>query len=229
MTENPGELTPQQPSAPVAPVFQTKAGMWSRGSGDTSGYGGIQRQVAMPGQSMGPFGDPFDAIHARATELLPFLQGGLVLLDRGEFTIFVPREKLLETVKAFRDDAQLRFEICVSVSGTHYPELAGAELHVVYHLLSITHNRRVRLEVTCSESDPHVPSIVATYPMADWHERETWDMFGILFDAHPNLTRILMPDDWAGHPQRKDYPLGGIDIQYKGATVPAPDHRRTYN
>ena len=152
-----------------------------------------------------------------------------MLFDRGELTIFVPREHLRETVKAFRDDAHLRFEICVSVSGVHYPQQTGAELHVVYHLLSITHNRRVRLEVTAPENDPHVPSVVATYPMADWHERETWDMFGILFDGHPSLTRILMPDDWVGHPQRKDYPLGGIDIQYKGATVPAPDHRRTYN
>ncbi len=222
------ELTPQTP-APVAPVFETKKGMWSRGSGDTSGYGNIERRVAMPGQTAGPFGQPWDAVHARATELLPFLDGGLVLFDRGELTIFVPRERIQEAVRAFRDDAHLRFEICVSVSGVHYPQQTGAELHVVYHLLSITHNRRVRLEVTCPEGDAHVPSIVATYPMADWHERETWDMFGIEFDGHPGLTRILMPDDWVGHPQRKDYPLGGVDIQYKGATVPAPDQRRTYN
>ena len=228
MTETPGEITPQQ-DTPRAPVFETKAGMWSRGSGDTSGYGRIQRQISMPGQTQGPFGEPFDTIVARGAELVPALAGGLVLFDRGELTIFVPREHLRETVKAFRDDAHLRFEICVSVSGVHYPQQTGAELHVVYHLLSITHNRRVRLEVTAPDDDPHVPSVVATYPMADWHERETWDMFGILFDGHPSLTRILMPDDWVGHPQRKDYPLGGIDIQYKGATVPAPDHRRTYN
>ena len=228
MTEIPGEITPQQ-NTPQAPVFETRTGMWSRGSGDTSGYGRIQRQISMPGQTEGPFGEPFDTIVTRATQLVPALAGGLVLFDRGELTIFVPREHLRETVKAFRDDAHLRFEICVSVSGVHYPQQTGAELHVVYHLLSITHNRRVRLEVTAPDGDPHVPSVVATYPMADWHERETWDMFGILFDGHPSLTRILMPDDWVGHPQRKDYPLGGIDIQYKGATVPAPDHRRTYN
>jgi NADH-quinone oxidoreductase subunit C len=69
---------------------------------------------------------------------------------------------------------------------------------------------------------------VAIYPAADWHERETWDMFGIIFDGHPYLTRILMPDDWVGHPQRKDYPLGGIPIEFKGATVPPVDQRRNY-
>jgi len=78
----------------------------------------------------------------------------MVLFDRGELTIFVPREHLRETVKAFRDDAHLRFEICVSVSGVHYPQQTGAELHVVYHLLSITHNRRVRLEAAVGEELP---------------------------------------------------------------------------
>ena len=63
----------------------------------------------------------------------------------------------------------------------------------------------------------------------DWHERETWDFFGIEFDGHPALTRILMPDDWPGHPQRKDYPLGGIPVEYKGAEIPPPDQRRSYN
>ena len=106
MTETPGEITPQQ-NAPQAPVFETKVGMWSRGSGDTSGYGRIQRQLSMPGRTEGPFGEPFDTIVARATQLVPALTGGLVLFDRGELTIFVPREHLRETVKAFRDDAHL--------------------------------------------------------------------------------------------------------------------------
>jgi NADH-quinone oxidoreductase subunit C len=87
----------------------------------------------------------------------------------------------------------------------------------------------VRLEVTAPDADPHIPSVVAIWPGADWHERETWDMFGIIFDGHPALTRILMPDDWPGHPQRKDYPLGGIPVEYKGGTVPPPDQRRSYN
>lgn len=213
----------------IRPAFATKKGMWSRGSGDTSGYGGIVREVSMPGTSQPPFDAAADAVYARAIEVLPRLAEARVLYDRGELTIYVPREELLQVVRAFRDDAFLRFEVCVSVSGVHYPQETGAELHVVYHLLSYTHNRRVRLEVTCPEEDPHVPSVVAVYPMTDYHERETWDMFGIIFDGHPSLTRILMPDDWRGHPQRKDYPLGGVDVEYKGAKVPAPDNRRSYS
>ncbi|MHA6512468.1 NADH-quinone oxidoreductase subunit C [Tessaracoccus sp. Z1128] len=226
----PEQNLPAQAAAPVGqPVFARQEGMWSRGSGDTSGYSGIRRELAMPGRSEGPFGEPFDAIHGRALEVLPGLGEGRVLFDRGELTIYVPREQLPDVVRRFRDDAYLRFEVCASVSGVHYPQERGAELHVVYHLLSHTHNRRVRLEVTCPEEDPHIPSVVATYPMADYHERETWDMFGVVFDGHPSLTRILMPDDWQGHPQRKDYPLGGVDVEYKGAKVPAPDNRRNYS
>jgi NADH-quinone oxidoreductase subunit C len=118
--------------------------------------------------------------------------------------------------------------MCLSVSGVHYPEEKERELHVVYHLLSMTHNRRIRLEVALPDSHPHVSSLVEVWGGTNWHERETWDMFGIIFDGHPALTRILMPDDWQGHPQRKDYPLGGIPIEYHGATTPPPEERRSY-
>ena len=107
------------------------------------------------------------------------------------------------------------------MSGVHYPDDTGRELHAVYHLLSITHNRRVRLEVTAPDADPHIPSLVGVYPTNDWHERETYDLFGIVFDGHPALTRIQMPDDWKGHPQRKDYPLGGIPVEYQRRRDPA--------
>jgi NADH-quinone oxidoreductase subunit C len=117
----------------------------------------------------------------------------------------------------------------LGVSGVHYPTHTGSELHAVYHFKSITHNRRIRVETTASDTYPHIPSIMDIYPTCDWHERETYDMFGIVFDGHPHLTRILMPDDWEGHPQRKDYPLGGIAVEYKGASTPAPDQRRSYN
>ena len=145
-------------------------------------------------------------------------------------TVIVAREHLPVVARVLRDDPALRFEVCTGVSGVHYPHQSGRELHAVYHLLSITHeSRRLRLETTCPDADPHVPSLVPTYPAANWHERETFDMFGIVFDGHPALTRILMPDDWPGHPQRKDYPLGGIPVEYKGATVPPADERRAYN
>lgn len=144
-------------------------------------------------------------------------------------TLYVHPTQLVAVAQTLRDEPGLRFELCLGVSGVHYPHQTGAELHAVYHLRSITHNRRLRLEVVASDSHPHIPSIVSVYPTNDWHERETFDFFGIVFDGHPHLTRIQMPDDWQGHPQRKDYPLGGIPVEYKGATVPAPDQRRSYN
>ncbi|UPK77104.1 NADH-quinone oxidoreductase subunit C [Nocardioidaceae bacterium SCSIO 66511] len=212
-------------------VVDVREGMFGvRGSGDTSGYGGLTRPVAMPGASQRPFGGWFDDV---ADQLERVLDDDAavekVVIDRDEMTVFVRREDILGVVQAMRDDPDLRFELCSGISGVHYPHEAGRELHVVYHLLSLTHKRRIRLEVTAPDSDPHVQSVVSVYPTADWHERETYDFFGVIFDGHPSLTRILMPDDWPGHPQRKDYPLGGIPVEYKGATIPPPDQRRSYN
>jgi NADH-quinone oxidoreductase subunit C len=215
---------------PGAEVVDHREGMFGvRGTGDTSGFGGLRRQVALPGGSPKPYGGWFDA----ATERLEGLaaDGAIekVVVAYGELTLHIRREHLVEVAQRLRDDEALRFEFCSGVSGVHYPNETGRELHAVYHLLSITHNRRIRLEVSCPDSDPHIPSVVSVYPANDWHERETWDFFGIIFDGHPALTRIQMPDDWPGHPQRKDYPLGGIDVEYKGATIPPPDTRRSYN
>jgi NADH-quinone oxidoreductase subunit C len=148
---------------------------------------------------------------------------------RNELTLHVRRERLPQVAQRLRDEPELRFELCLGVSGVHYPHETGRELHAVYHLQSITHNRRVRLEVSAPDGDPHIPSLFSVYPTNDWHERETYDFFGIIFDGHPSLTRIEMPDDWHGHPQRKDYPLGGIPVEYKGAQIPPPDERRAYN
>ena len=152
-----------------------------------------------------------------------------ITIDRGEITFYVARERLLDLCRTLRDDEALRFELCSSVSGVDYGADVARRLHVVYHLLSMTYRRRIRLEVALDVDDAHVPSVVEVYPTADWHERETWDMFGVVFDGHPALTRILMPDDWDGHPQRKDYPLGGIPVEYKGAQIPPPDQRRAYS
>jgi NADH-quinone oxidoreductase subunit C len=214
-------------------VVDVREGMFGvRGTGDTSGYGGLTRPVMLPGAATQPFGGWFDEVYDRLSTLTDAQDTSViekVIVDRGELTFFIRRHALLDVVTHLRNDDKLRFEFCSSISGVHYPHEEGRELHVVYHLLSMTHRRRIRLEVTCPDGDPHVPSVVSIYPTADWHERETWDFFGVIFDGHPALTRILMPDDWPGHPQRKDYPLGGIPVEYKGGTIPPPDERRAYS
>ncbi len=214
-------------------VVGVREGMFGvHGSGDTSGYGGLRRPVVMPGPTPRPYGGWFDDVADRLGTILGADAAAAVervVVHRGEMTIFVRREHLLVTVRHLRDDPELRFEFCSGVSGVHYPDDTDRELHAVYHLLSMTHNRRLRLEVGVPDADPHLPSVVSVYPTADWHERETYDFFGMIFDGHPALTRIMMPDDWPGHPQRKDYPLGGIPVEYKGATIPPPDTRRTYS
>jgi NADH-quinone oxidoreductase subunit C len=207
------------------------------GSGDTSGYGRLVREISLPGSSPRPYGGYFDAVVDRLAEVLDGAGGAVafgdaverVVMHRDQLTCEVLREHLPAVARALRDDDQLRFELCCGVSGVHYPDDTGRELHAVYPLMSITHNRRIMLEVTCPDADPHVPSLFSVYPTTDWHERETYDFFGIIFDGHPGLTRIEMPDDWVGHPQRKDYPLGGVPVEYHGAQIPPPDERRAYH
>jgi NADH-quinone oxidoreductase subunit C len=200
----------------------------ARGTGDTSGYGGLVRTAASAGSSERPYGGYFDDVADDLERAYPEFSSAIerVVVDRGELTLHIKREKLVEVAKILRDS--LKFEMCMGVSGVHYPNNVGRELVAVYPLLSITNNRRIRLEVTVADSDAHIPSLVEVWAGNNWHERETFDMFGIIFDGHPGLTRILMPDDWQGHPQRKDYALGGIPVEYKGATIPAPDNRRSY-
>jgi NADH-quinone oxidoreductase subunit C len=215
------------------PVIRT--GMFgTHTSGDTSGYGGLMIRQPPPPSSPRPYGSYFDdvadslggALEAASLNFGTAIER--VVVANGELTLHVKREYLVEVCRRLRDDPNLAFQLCLGVSGVHYPTLAGSELHAVYHLLSVTHNRRLRLEVAAPDADPHIPSVVEVYPTCDWHERETWDFFGIIFDGHPALTRIEMPDDWKGHPQRKDYPLGGIPVEYRGATIPPPDERRSY-
>ncbi|TDK96955.1 NADH-quinone oxidoreductase subunit C [Mycobacterium paragordonae] len=228
------------PGADIPPegqeVINVRRGMFGvRGTGDTSGYGRLVREIALPGESPRPYGSYFDDIADRLAEALD--REGLdfneaiekVVVYRDELTFYVRRDLLPQVAQRLRDERELRFELCLGVSGVHYPNETGRELHAVYPLQSITHNRRLRLEAVAPDSDPHIPSLFGVYPTNDWHERETYDFFGIIFDGHPSLTRIEMPDDWHGHPQRKDYPLGGIPVEYKGAQIPPPDERRGYN
>ena len=152
-----------------------------------------------------------------------------VVVQVDQLTFMVRKEHLKAVAQVLRDDPTLRFEMCMGVAGAHWPKEQDRELHAIYPFVSITNNRRVLLEVVTPENNPHIPSITDIYPSNNWHERETYDFFGIIFDGHPSLTRIEMPDDWVGFPQRKDYPLGGIPVEYKGAVIPAPDNRRSYS
>jgi NADH-quinone oxidoreductase subunit C len=226
----PGEaVAPVGEEQPAAP---TRRGMFGvSGTGDTSGFGGLVRQPAPKISTPAPYGSYFDEVNAELQRAFPDFGDAVerVVVDRGQITFHVAAARLVELCQVLRDDPALRFELCSSVSGVHYPQDTGRELHVVYHLTSMTHRRRIRLEVSVPDGEPRVPSVMGVYPTADWHERETFDMFGVVFTDRPDLTRILMPDDWPGHPQRKDYSLGGIPVRYKGATIPPPDERRAYN
>lgn len=229
-TPEPGNDVVAQPDPqPPGELIGVKHGQFGRDGGpDTSGYGGLVREIRLPAPSAAPFGGWYDELDAAFRRELPDYPAAVeaVVIDREEMTYQVRREHLQAFLKTARDSQDLRFEMCLGATGVHFPHDQGRELHVTYPLLSITHNRRIRVETTCPDADPHVPSGTGIYPTNDWHEREVWDMFGVIFDGHPGLTRILMPDDWAGHPQRKDYPLGGINVQFKGASIPAPDTRR---
>jgi NADH-quinone oxidoreductase subunit C len=242
----PGEQVAPAPAAPADPAAEAgeqqlalpveRTGMFgTHTTGDTSGYGGLRvRRPAQP-PTPRPYGSYFDEITDTLAERLAQEDSDFsaaverVVVERGELTLHVLREHLVTVARLLRDEPSLAFEMCLGVSGVHYPWDTGHELHAVYPLLSITHNRRLRLEVSAPDADPHIPSLVGIYPTCDWHERETWDFFGVIFDGHAALTRIEMPDDWKGHPQRKDYPLGGIPVEYRGATVPPPDERRSYS
>ncbi len=217
-------------------LVRAQQGMFGvHGTGDTSGFGGLRQTVTQTPGSERPYGGYFDDVVDLLAEALA--DAGVafddavekVVVYRGDLTLTIAREHLLLVARLLRDEQDLRFELCLGVSGVHYPDDAGRELHAYYPLNSVTHNRLINLEVTAPDADPHVPSLCEVYPANNWHEREVWDFFGLIFDGHPSLSRIEMPDDWVGHPQRKDYPLGGIPVEYKGATVPSPDNRRSYS
>ena len=231
-----GLHAPSSPAGPPVPATGVeRTGMFGvHGSGDTSGFGLLVSQPYTPAPAERPYGGYFDevadaltaAMAARSIPPQALLQ---TTVANKEITFYIARDYVTALLWALRDDESLRFELASSISGVDYGEKVTRRLHVVYELTSMTYRRHIRLEVAVDVDDAHVPSAVAVYPTADWQEREIWDMFGINFSGHPGLTRILMPDDWLGHPQRKDYPLGGIPVEYKGAEIPAPDQRRAYS
>jgi NADH-quinone oxidoreductase subunit C len=121
----------------------------------------------------------------------------------GQPWVLIQPGSVLKIAKFLRDDPELRFNTLMCLSGVHYPDTQ--ELGVTYHLHSTTIGHTVVLKVRVPVDNPRVPSVETIWKTADWHEREAYDMVGVVFDGHPNMSRILCPDDWEGYPLRKDY------------------------
>ena len=145
----------------------------------------------------------------------------------GELTLAVPREGMLSVLKLLRDDYDLRFEQLIDVCGVDYQSYGdggwtGRRFAAVYHLLSISKNQRLRVRVFAEDDDfPVVDSVLELWPAANWFEREAFDLFGIIFEGHPDLRRILTDYGFVGHPFRKDFPLTGyVEMRYD------PDQKR---
>jgi NADH-quinone oxidoreductase subunit C len=127
---------------------------------------------------------------------------------RDELTVTVPREHLRRVADFLRNDPELLFDFFSDVTATdHFP--SEPRFAVVYHLLSLRHRHRLRMKTWTGGGNPAVETVTAVWPTANWHEREVFDLFGIRFEGHPDLTRLLLPLDWEGHPLRKDYPTEG--------------------
>lgn len=127
--------------------------------------------------------------------------------DHGDLTIWVPRERLHDVLLFCRQDDELEFNFCMDVTAVDYQDLdAQPRFAVVYHLYSLATGKRVRIKAGVPEDDPVVDTAVDIWKSTDWFEREVYDMFGIRFEGHPNMKRILTHQDFVGHPMRKDYP-----------------------
>jgi NADH-quinone oxidoreductase subunit C len=132
-----------------------------------------------------------------------------VISFRGETTVVVPRDQLRRAAEFLATEPSLRFSFLSDIATVdRFP--IEPRFEVNYHLLSLDRRERLRLKVKLAGNDAVVPSVTQVWPTANWHERENYDLFGIRFEGHPDLRRILMPDDWEGHPLRKDYPVEGF-------------------
>jgi NADH-quinone oxidoreductase subunit C len=128
---------------------------------------------------------------------------------RGELTIVIPKEKVLEICRFLKEDSDLCFDFLADLCGIDM-NTASKRFGVIYNVYSYTNKHRIRLKTFVEEEHPVVQTVTGVWATANWHERETFDMFGILFEGHPDLRRIYMPDEFEYHPLRKDFPLMGI-------------------
>jgi NADH-quinone oxidoreductase subunit C len=131
----------------------------------------------------------------------------------GELMVWTTRDQVVRLLKFLRDDSNCQFKLLVDVCGVDYPD-EEERFEVVYNLLSLKHNHRIRVKLTTSEDEP-VPSVSGVFSVANWFEREVWDMYGVFFADHPDLRRILTDYGFEGHPMRKDFPLTGyVEVRY---------------
>jgi NADH-quinone oxidoreductase subunit C len=131
----------------------------------------------------------------------------------GELTVHAPAHRIVTVLTYLRDNPDFDFHQLIDICGSDYPQ-REKRFDVVYHLLSMTKNRRLRVKVETDEDTP-VPSVVGVYPAADWFERETFDMYGVFFEGHPDLRRILTDYGFHGHPMRRDFPMTGyVEVRY---------------
>ncbi|HSO27520.1 MAG TPA: NADH-quinone oxidoreductase subunit C [Anaerolineales bacterium] len=137
---------------------------------------------------------------------------GVVQEFRGEIVLFIGPDKIVETVRNLRDEEQ--FELLSELTAVDYWPKQNPRMHAVYRLRSLSRNLIIGLRTPLDGNVPILPTVTGVYPSANWFERELWDMFGIHVEGHPDLRRILMPEDWEGHPLRKDYPLGYEEVQF---------------
>ena len=159
---------------------------------------------------------------ARLREAVPSLPEPVEAF--GEKSIEVKREDLQRVARVLAEDFELLADwSCVDFLGIEPPE---RRFQCSAHVASARYPFRLRLRVFIPEGDETCPSLTGIWPAANFQEREMYDFFGITFEGHPDLRRIFMPNDWEGHPQRKDYPLGGVNVEYHGAFIPPPDVRR---
>ncbi|MEX0869525.1 MAG: NADH-quinone oxidoreductase subunit C [Nitriliruptoraceae bacterium] len=183
--------------------------------------------------------------NAELAEKLTTSFGGVETSERyGELTVHVGADQLVDVLRFAK--SELACELLADLGGVHWP--AGDHvidrqpsttgwpeyrvsrdegvIEVLYILRSVTRNHWFRVAVATPDDAPRLPSVTGVYETANFHEREVYDFFGVEFTGHPALTRILMPDDWLGHPHRKDYPLGGVDIEYHNGKFIPPPHER---
>jgi NADH-quinone oxidoreductase subunit C len=195
------EIKSQSQGSPERPLPKTAA------AGATTQKAAPKAPPAPPGPPDPP--PPADVSAPAFIEALSAAFPGAVELSLwvGDWTAIVPVDRLADVARFLRDLPEGAFDFCSDVTATDWPT-RDRRFDVIYCLYSTRHRHRIRLKVRAGEREP-VPSVTGVWPAANWLEREVYDMFGVSFTGHPDLRRILMPDDWQGHPQRKDYPLEG--------------------